>query len=295
MSVLLLDTTGRVRDCVDVSLESQDLGPVHVARAIQEITGELAGASAVILDLEQDGDLQSCRQIRTANATVPLIVLFDEKSAEHLEAALAAGATDCISKPVNPLELCARLRSAANRHCCQEQELQPRPQLPGEHAFAQSLDRAWGRDRRSQTPLSLLVINVDHLASYNRQYGRAAGDQCLQRISTALHGSIYRPDDVVAQRGGGEFVVLLPATDIDGATVVAERLRQKVVTLAMPYATSSGLRQITISLGAATANPSAEPSPDDLMAAAERALSRAKLGGRNRLEIEQNVAFSAPA
>ena len=79
MPVLLLDTSGTVRDCVDLSLESQGLGPVHAARVIQEMTGELAGASAVVLDLEQDSDLQACRQIRAANPLVPLIVLFDEQ------------------------------------------------------------------------------------------------------------------------------------------------------------------------------------------------------------------------
>jgi diguanylate cyclase (GGDEF)-like protein len=177
------------------------------------------------------------------------------------------------------------LRLAANRR--RYQELEPRTQLAGEPSFAESLDRIWRRDVRSQTPLSVLVINVDNLASYNRQCGRAAGDECLRRIADSLRESMYRPDDVIANRGGGEFVVLLPATDSAGAAVVGERLRKKVAGL--------GFQQLTISLGAATANPSAEPSPEDLMAAAERALSRAKLEGRNRLVIEQNVAFSAPA
>jgi hypothetical protein len=67
MSVLLLDTSGTVRDCVDVSLESRELGPVQIARVLQEITGQLAGVAAVILDLEQDTDLQACRQIRAAH------------------------------------------------------------------------------------------------------------------------------------------------------------------------------------------------------------------------------------
>ena len=299
MSILLLDLSGTVRDCVDASLESQGFGPVYAARTVKEITDELAGAAAVILDREQDSDSRACRRIRAANPRVPLIVLFDEKSAEHLEAALEAGATDCISKPLNPLELCARLRLAANRRRDRDQESaiasEPSTQLTGEQSFAENLDRAWRRDQRSQMPLSLLVINVDNLASYNRQCGRAAGDQCLRRIDAALRETVYRPDDVVANRGGGEFVVLLPATDCDGAVVVAERLRAKVVALAIPYSGSSGFQQITISLGIATANPSAEPSPEDLIAAAERALSKAKLEGRNRLVVAQNIAFSAPA
>ena len=180
------------------------------------------------------------------------------------------------------------MRLAVNRRRQQQETAEPSlplPQLIGEQSFAANFDRAWRRDRRSQTPLSLLVINVDHLASYNRERGRAAGDHCLRRIGAVLYESIYRPDDLVAHRGGGEFVVLLPATDSAGAAVVAERLRAKVASLALT----------TVSIGMATAHPLVDPSPEDLMAAAERALSKAKLEGRNRLEIEQNVAFSAPA
>lgn len=299
MSVLLLDVSGTVRDCVHLSLESQNLGPLYAAGSLEELTGGLAGASAVILDLSEDPGLQACRRIRAVDPVLPMIVLFDEKSAEYLEAALSAGVTDCISKPVNPLELCARLRSAANR--CRREETeraeasQPFNQLGGERSFAESLARAWRRDRRSGLPLSLLVVNVDHLATYNQHCGRAAGDECLRRIAAALRETVFRPDDQVAARGGGEFVVLLPATDRSGAAVVAERLRMRVLGLAIPHTGSPGWQQITISLGGATARPSVDPSPEDLVAAAERALSKAKLEGRNRLVIEENVAVSTLA
>jgi len=294
MSVLLLDISGTVRDCVHVSLEAQEVGPVHAAGSIEDLIGRIAGASAVIVDLSQDPDLQACRSIRAADPLIPLIVLFDEKSAGHLEAALHAGATDCISKPVNPLEFRARLRFAASRRRYEETEpAEPAP-LP-KRSFSVSLDRAWRRDRRTGLPLSLLVVNVDHLDSYNRSHGRPAGDECLQRIASALREAIFRPDDEMACRGGGEFVVLLPATDRPGAAVVAERLRTRVLDLAIPHSGLPGRQPITISVGGATARPSVDPSPEDLVAAAERALSKAKLDGRNRLVVEENVAFSAPA
>jgi len=299
MSVLLLDISGTVRDCVHVSLEAREVGPVHAAGSIEDLIGRIAGASAVIVDLSQDPDLQACRRIRAADLLVPLIVLFDEKSAGHLEAALHAGATDCISKPVNPLEFRARLRFAANRRRQEETEAaepsRPFNQLVVARSFAEDLDRAWRRDRRSGLPLSLLVVNVDHLASYNQCCGRAAGDECLRRIAAALREGIFRPDDLMACRGGGEFVVLLPATDRPGAAVVAERLRTRVLDLAIPHSGLPGRQPITISVGGATARPSVDPSPEDLVAAAERALSKAKLDGRNRLVVEENIAFSAPA
>jgi len=298
MSVLLLDVSGTVRDCVHLSLESQDLGPVHVAGSIEDLTGRLTDASAVILDLSEDPGLEACRRIRAVDPLVPLIVLFDESSAEYLEAALNTGATDCISKPLNPLEFRARLRSANRGHheeTVAAEASQPFYQLAGERSFAESLDRAWRCDRRAGLPLSLLVVNVDHLADYNRSCGRAAGDECLRRIATALRQTVYHPDDLVAWRGGGEFVVLLPATGRPGAAVVAERLRARVLDLGIAHSGSPGWQQVTISIGGATARPSVDPSPEDLVSAAERALSTAKLDGRNRLVIEENVTFSAPA
>jgi hypothetical protein len=72
MSVLLIDTSGTVRDCVDLSLESHELGPVYVARSFHEIACQVAGVAAVILDLKQDSDLQAFRQIRAAHPQVPL-------------------------------------------------------------------------------------------------------------------------------------------------------------------------------------------------------------------------------
>jgi diguanylate cyclase (GGDEF)-like protein len=298
MSILLLDASGTVRNCVYASLESQKLGPLYTARSIAELIGNLSGASAVMLDLAEDLGFDACRRVRALNPRVPLIVLFDEESAKHLEAALAAGATDCISRPVNPLELCARLRSAARRRHEANKPAGASPPLSplaSEQCFSENLDRAWRRARCSSLPLSLLVVNVDHLASYNHHCGRAAGDDCLHRIAVALREAVFRPDDLVAGRAGGEFLVLLPATDRSGAAVVAERLRARVLDLAIPHLGSPGWQQLTISLGVATAMPAADPSHEDLVAASECALSRAKLDGRNRLALQEILPLGALA
>ena len=67
------------------------------------------------------------------------------------------------------------------------------------------------------------MLNIDHLALYNHHYGHAAADDCLRRIAAILQDSLYRPDDVAAHRGSGEFVVLY-RTDREGAVIVGERL-----------------------------------------------------------------------
>jgi diguanylate cyclase (GGDEF)-like protein len=306
MSILVLDRSGTAQGCVLAQLHLEEFGPVRFAGSIAEILGEVTNgqtqelfADAVILDLAEDPELLACRQIRAASAAVWLLVLFDERSASQLEGALNAGATDCISKPVNLLELSARLRLAARARQCDESfegaRSGPVTQLEGERSFVESLGRAWRRNHYSQLPLTLVVINVDHLASYNQRNGHAVGDQGLQRIASALIGSLFRPDDLVAHRGGGEFVVLLPGTDRTGAAVVAERLRNSVLDLAIPHAGSPGWQRLTISLGVAIARPAPDLAPEDLIMAAERALSRAKLDGRNRLAIEGDVLLRARA
>ncbi len=288
MSVLVLQDDGAARDHLMSSLESLGFHPTVATAA--EVARQLTGGSkvaAVIVDLTTDIFLTTCKQVRALNKAIPLVVLFDDESAAQLEASLMAGATHCVSKPLNPLELGAKLRSAIGKHQPPGlPEVEDVPKLGNERDFRTNLNRAWRRDWRSRWPLSLIVINIDDFAEFNRIYGRSAGDECLQRIATAVQGSLYRPDDLVTYSGGGEFGVLLSSTDRAGAAVVAERLRNKVLELAIPHAGASNGPLVTISLGAATAASGSEMALDDLVAKAERALSQAKLRGRNQWVVQ---------
>jgi len=298
MSVLVLQGNGAERDHLISSLETHGFKPVRTLSVISGLPAELAerrGLSAVVLDLALDPGLIACRQIRTADATLPLLVLFDEDSADRLEGAFQVGASGCAPEPVNPLELAAKLRAAIR----QNRRVQPpEPEdvssaadpltnLANDRSFRLNLDRAWRRDCRSGSPLSLIVLNIDQFAQFNQLYGRPAGDNCLCRIASAIQGALYRPDDLAAHRGGGEFAVLLSRTDRAGAAVVAERLRSKVLELAIPHADSSIGPHVSISLGVATAIPGADLATDDLVATADRALSQARLRGRNQFVVVQ--------
>jgi diguanylate cyclase (GGDEF)-like protein len=289
MSVLVLQDNGAAHDHLISSLESLGFHPT-VTTAV-EVARQVAGGAnvaAVIVDLTTDVLLTTCKQVRAINKAIPLVVLFDDESAAQLEAALMAGATHCISKPLNPLELGAKLRSAIGKHQpAGRTDAENALKLGNERDFRTNLNRAWRRDWRSRWPLSLIVINIDDFSHFNQLYGRTSGDDCLQRIATAVQKSLYRPDDLVTYSGGGEFAVLLSSTDRAGAAVVAERLRSKVLELAIPHAGSSNGQQVTVSLGAATATAGSEMALDDLVASAERALSQAKLRGRNQWVVQQ--------
>ncbi|HUJ21696.1 MAG TPA: diguanylate cyclase [Bryobacteraceae bacterium] len=307
MSILVLHGSGPHRDQLVTTLQSQGFGPVYTCDSLGAFRRELAhavvwkpGFQALIVDLAVDCALPACQYAAHDAALPPVLVLFDKVSASQLEEALQAGAVDCLSKPVNALELSPRLHKAIRKSQTSRATGQPVSAHLGADGstgcgacdgrpFEDTLNRAWNRGRLLQSPLALIVINVDHLARYNQQYGRAAGDECIRRIRAALQEGIFRPDDIAVNRGCGEFAVILPATDRSGAATVAKRLRDQVLDLAIPHNGSPGGGYVTISLGLATVTPSFDMSPEDLMVSAERALSQAKLEGRNRLVVAEDV------
>jgi len=115
--------------------------------------------------------------------------------------------------------------------------------------------------------------------SLTRTYGRDRRDDCLRRIVAAILGALFRPADLAAQWGSGEFTVLLSATNQARAAVVGERLRSRVLELAMAHAGSNVGPHVAMSLGVDGLTPCADLPVDDVVATAERALSQAKLRG----------------
>jgi diguanylate cyclase (GGDEF)-like protein len=144
------------------------------------------------------------------------------------------------------------------------------------------LPRLFARHRRAQSPLSLLVVDVDHFKRFNDEYGHLAGDAVLSTLGRTLASSI-RPTDLAARYGGEEFVVLLPDTDVAGGRAVAERLRRAIARERVMGPDGTPLPAITISVGVAELRP----GDADMAAVIERAdgnLYRAKQAGRNRVE-----------
>jgi diguanylate cyclase (GGDEF)-like protein len=143
----------------------------------------------------------------------------------------------------------------------------------------QTLPRYVERARRDASAFTLGVFDIDHFKRYNDTHGHPAGDAALRATVRAAQSHI-RPADRLARIGGEEFCVLLPDTDLPGAQIVAARLVQAIAANPVQASDGTPLSGVTISLGLAQA--SADSSPDDLIAAADKALYGAKRDGRNR-------------
>jgi len=178
------------------------------------------------------------------------------------------------------------------------QELSEQDGLTGianRRRFDMKLNAEWSRARRSGSPLSLLLIDIDAFKALNDEYGHLRGDECLVTVARTMNSMALRSVDLVARYGGEEFAVILPGTDLPGAMEVGERLRATIQALGVPHNGSRFGQVLTISVGVATTEPGSRTACSGLVELADRALYRSKTRGRNRVTSSEEVPHPSEA
>lgn len=153
--------------------------------------------------------------------------------------------------------------------------------------FNQFLRREYQRGMRSRSPVSLVVLDVDHFKKYNDELGHPAGDRCLSRVGRVLREMSQRPSDLAARLGGDEFALILGDTDAAGSRKVAGALQKAIADLGLVF---DGSRSLTVSVGVASMQPNEHEHEEMLLREADAALYRAKSAGRNRVVQAHPVA-----
>ncbi len=165
----------------------------------------------------------------------------------------------------------------------QVQDLAVRDELTGtlnRRAFSKTLEREFRRAKRYDTPLSLILVDIDYFKDINDTHGHLVGDQVLQKMVSVLNNSI-REVDILARYGGDEFVSLLPGTNLEEVLVVARRMKEQVQTTY--FNLNSKAIEVTVSIGVAHYPLPEITSSDVLFELADQALYRAKKNGRNQI------------
>lgn len=199
-----------------------------------------------------------------------------------------AGVRTDVTELVRREQQLVELNAALDEARARLQELSDTDALTGianRRHFDRRLDEEWLRARRHGTPLALLLIDVDHFKRFNDLHGHQAGDAALRAVAGALVDCARRPGELVARYGGEEFAVLLPHADSDLAMHCAEACLRAVDEARVRHGDSPTAPHLTISIGAAEISATAGAGVSSLLAAADRALYRAKAAGRHRVEI----------
>ena len=197
---------------------------------------------------------------------------------------------DFIAKPVNPAVVRARVKTQLTLKF-QSDLLRKLVFLDGlsgvfnRRYFDLRLGVEWARSTRSSSPLSAIMIDVDHFKRFND--GHQAGDDCLRQIAVTLKTSLKRPADLVARYGGEEFACILPDTPFSDAMGLANELERKVRALSIPHAQSSVTHVITVSVGVATRTVDSLDDQAALIGLADAQLYEAKQSGRGRVRGAQ--------
>jgi diguanylate cyclase (GGDEF)-like protein/PAS domain S-box-containing protein len=155
--------------------------------------------------------------------------------------------------------------------------------VPNRRMFDTVLEKEWASAQRTQSSLSLILLDIDYFKQYNDRYGHLQGDECLKRIGQVLDAAGKRARDLFARFGGEEFVLVMPETDANAALFVAERLRSLILQDRVLHEDSPVDQILTISLGVGTIVPSQNDCSADFLETVDQQLYCAKRKGRNQV------------
>jgi two-component system, cell cycle response regulator len=299
MRILIADDDPVSRRILEGTLRRLGHTVEQVADGTAAIARLLApdGPRMAILDWMMPGTdgLHVCHEVRRrAEAYVYMILLTARDGPEDRVAALGAEVDDFLTKPLDAVELRARLRSGERVLHLQERLLETQEALRHQ-ATHDYLTGLWNRRmileevaaelaraNREGRPLAVAIADLDHFKQVNDTHGHATGDVVLKLTASRIR-SVLRGYDAVGRMGGEEFLLLLPGCNDQEAVEIAERARAAVA--AEPMAGPSGPVPISMSVGVAC-SPLGEPAEvAPLIEAADAALYRAKANGRNQVHL----------
>jgi diguanylate cyclase (GGDEF)-like protein len=246
----------------------------------------------ILLDIMMPGidgyEVLSSLKSNELTKEIPVIFITALESTSDESKGFEMGAVDYIKKPFKPIIVKARVKThieLKRKTLLLERmaSIDGLTQISNRRSFDNNLEKEVRRASRTQSQLSMVMMDIDFFKGYNDHYGHAGGDDCLQRVAGAVSKIPKRAGDTVSRYGGEEFAVILPNTPYHGAIKVSENIRQAVEDLNLSHAGSNISEVVTMSLGVTTVTGGKGLKPLNLIKKADEALYMAKEQGRNRV------------
>jgi diguanylate cyclase (GGDEF)-like protein len=251
------------------------------------------------VDMPEFSGFEVCKAFKADPALreVPIIFITSHESAQLEAKGIELGAADFISKPPHAPLVLARVRTYQRLKMLSEtvRTAVKIDFLTGaltRRQLEKALTQEWLRCQRTAAPLALLLADIESFTAYNAAFGDEQGDECLKSVAAALRSVAQRPADVLGRYAGGQFALLLPDTDAEGASNVARRAIDAVSDLQLLH-TGTGRDRVTLSAAggchnssrSATGNAAVCAVPNDLISAAESALRSARRAGGQQAKV----------
>ncbi|ABV89111.1 diguanylate cyclase [Shewanella pealeana] len=206
-----------------------------------------------------------------------------KEEALRIEARSSEKLSQMVQERTLELEIALRELNEANQKLTEQTRVDSLTGVKNRASFDKRIMAEGRISRRQQTPLSILMLDIDRFKLINDSYGHLAGDQALRVIADKLKETLKRPTDLVSRFGGEEFAIILPNTDKIGAQQVAETLRKVICELPISWGEDS--IPLTVSIGVSSEIITSEEHTTLLLEQADKALYQAKNDGRNRVRL----------
>ena len=290
-TVLAIDDSPEIHQLLKFRLRNLDVELAHADCGFDGFDQALAvNPDLILLDvmMPDASGFDICRKLKTTTQTrnIPVIFLTGASDVDQKVLGFDVGAVDYIQKPLDSVELNTRVRAALRTKRFQDRLAQS--------AMIDGLTGLWNRAHfdqriheevaaalRYDRPMSLIMMDVDKFKNLNDNHGHLFGDEVLQVVGDVLQDSV-RTSDWPCRYGGEEFGLILLETDLDGAIIMAERIRKEIGSLQLHN--KAQLVPVTSSFGVVSSTLCMNPcdlSSKWMIGSADRALYAAKEGGRN--------------
>lgn len=274
-----------LREEVQVILAKEGSQAIEKA---QQLKPDLILLDIIMPDMDGFDVIRKLKQSAETSA-IPVIFVSALKDVASEGRGFELGACDFIHKPFHAAIVKARVRlhlKLLEQRMLLERwaNIDPLTSVANRRKLNDKLESEWLYSRQHSTPLSLVMIDIDHFKQYNDQFGHAAGDTVLEKVAQTLTKTLDHERELVARYGGEEFVVILPEVDAAVARHRMEQCLSAIVELNIPHDHShDACGQLTVSMGGIDCVPSDDLTINDALAVADQMLYKAKDQGRNKL------------